>query len=200
MDCYQEVCERSTYRQTSNLLPLEAGLVPAEVKKDVVERLVQDVCEKDCHPDTGCVGTRLLLPVLADNGYEELAWKLMMQDTYPSWGFWLKNGGDCPWEGWELEKVGAKPQTVRGELECSWEWECDDLEDSYQEKTQKVRLHLIVPCGMVAQIQLPADKMELVKMEEVETVETVKKQVAWQREKDALYVSGGECLFYLQLR
>lgn len=205
--CFTVYGERSLYRQTSNLLPLEAGLVPSELREDVVGRLVNDVLVKDYHPDTGCVGTRLLLPVLADNGYKDLAWKLLMQDTYPSWGFWLKNGGDCPWEGWELgvrsrdhfflgtcaeffyshlcgirkvrdgckhvtiapvfypelESVGAKLQTIRGELECSWKWEIDGQGkcDGNGCENKKVILQLRVPNGTEAQIYLPTCKIEV---------------------------------------
>ncbi|MBE5892870.1 MAG: hypothetical protein E7286_05755 [Lachnospiraceae bacterium] len=92
---------RTKYRQTSNLLPLEADIVPEQYRADVLKRLVQDIHEKGDHLDTGCVGTRIFLPVLADNGYADLAWKVLKQDTYPSWGFLLAKGSDTMWENWE---------------------------------------------------------------------------------------------------
>ena len=93
---------RTAYRQSSALVSAAAGLIPMENKKAVLERLVQDIREKGDHLDTGCVATRYILPVLADNGYTDLAWRVLKQDTYPSWGYWLKNDTDCMWEGWEL--------------------------------------------------------------------------------------------------
>lgn len=99
---WKQIGNRSKYRQNSALLSLAAGLVPKEVQADVAERLVQDVREKDFHLDTGCVGTRYVLPVLTDWGYPDVAWKVLKQDTYPSWGYMLKFGSDCLWENYEF--------------------------------------------------------------------------------------------------
>ena len=92
---------RTKYRQTSNLLPLAFGLVPDEHKKAVAENLVSDVIRKGYHLDTGCTGTRFLLPVLFDNGYADVAYKVLTQTTYPSWGYWIESGSDSAWESWE---------------------------------------------------------------------------------------------------
>lgn len=97
-----QVGMRRHYRQSSVLVPAAAKLIPDENKQAVIERLVQDIHEKEDHLDTGCVGTRYILPVLADHGYEDLAWRILKQDTYPSWGYWVKNDTDCMWEGWEF--------------------------------------------------------------------------------------------------
>ncbi len=93
--------ERTLYRQTSNLLPLAFGMVPEAYKEIVLQNLVKDIEEKDCHFDTGCIGTRFVLPVLFDNGYDKLAYKILTQTTYPSWGMWVTDGTDSAWESWE---------------------------------------------------------------------------------------------------
>ncbi len=92
---------RTKYRQTSNLLPLAFDMVPEENKKAVLENLVNDITEKDYHFDTGCTGVKFVLPVLYDNGYSDVAYKVLTQKTYPSWCFWLENGADSAWESWE---------------------------------------------------------------------------------------------------
>ena len=92
---------RTKYRQTSNLLPLAFGMVPIENKKAVLEKLVNDIIKKDYHFDTGCTGVKFVLPVLYDNGYSDVAYKVLAQKTYPSWCFWLQNGADSAWESWE---------------------------------------------------------------------------------------------------
>lgn len=92
---------RTKYRQTSNLLPLAFGLVPDEHKKTVAEKLVNDIVCKGHHLDTGCTGTRFLLPVLFDCGYADIACKLLTQTSYPSWGYWIESGSDSAWESWE---------------------------------------------------------------------------------------------------
>ncbi|MDD3401769.1 MAG: family 78 glycoside hydrolase catalytic domain [Hespellia sp.] len=91
---------RSEYRQTSQLVPLAYGLVPEEYKEAVVTNLVKDIRDKEFHLDTGCVGTKLILPVLTDNGYADVAYKIAQQVTYPSWGF-MSNNGTSLWEMWE---------------------------------------------------------------------------------------------------
>lgn len=92
---------RTKYRQTSNLLPLAFGMVPVENKKAVLENLVNDIIKKDYHFDTGCTGVKFVLPVLYDNGFSDIAYKVLTQKTYPSWCFWLQNGADSAWESWE---------------------------------------------------------------------------------------------------
>lgn len=92
---------RTKYRQTSNLLPFAFGMVPEGNKKAVLENLVNDIINKDYHFDTGCTGVKFVLPVLYDNGYSDVAYKVLTQKTYPSWCFWLENGADTAWESWE---------------------------------------------------------------------------------------------------
>lgn len=99
---WKPYANRSKYRQNSNLLPVSAGLVPAENVDAVMKGVVQDIEKKGGHMDVGCVGTQVILPVLTDCGYEDVAWKLLKQDTYPSWGYWLSFDADCMWEGWEF--------------------------------------------------------------------------------------------------
>ncbi len=92
---------RTKYRQTSNLLPLAFGLVPDDKKDAVIKNLINDIASKDYHLDTGCVGTKFILPVLIDCGYPEIAHRILTQKSYPSWCFWLENGATSAWESWE---------------------------------------------------------------------------------------------------
>ena len=98
---WRELGVRTKYRQTSNLLPIAFGMVPEENRETVLENLVKDIIEKDYHFDTGCTGTRFVLPVLFDNGYTDVAFKILTQTTYPSWGYWVECGAESAWESWE---------------------------------------------------------------------------------------------------
>lgn len=98
---WQQLGKRTPFRQTSQLVALAFGLVPAELAGQIASRLVQDIEHKDHHLDTGMVGTKLLLPVLCDYGYEDVALRLLMQNTYPSWGYWLACGSTSTWEVYE---------------------------------------------------------------------------------------------------
>ncbi|MBQ2732526.1 MAG: discoidin domain-containing protein, partial [Clostridia bacterium] len=42
-----------------------------------------------------------ILPMLSKYGYGELAMTLIMQDTYPSWGYWITLGANTCWEMYE---------------------------------------------------------------------------------------------------
>ena len=98
---FSPVGSRTEYRQTSNLVALAYGFVPEEYVETVVSNLVKDIEEKDYHLDTGIVGARLILPVLCDYGYSQVAYRILTQDTYPSWGYWLTQGATSTWEMWE---------------------------------------------------------------------------------------------------
>lgn len=98
---WTQLGSRTKYRQTSNLLPLAFGLCPDEYKKTVAQNLANDFISRDYHLDTGCTGTKFVLPVLCDNGYYDIAFRVLMQKTYPGWGYWIENGSDSAWESWE---------------------------------------------------------------------------------------------------
>ncbi|MEU5565241.1 family 78 glycoside hydrolase catalytic domain [Micromonospora musae] len=88
------------YRQTSNAVPLAFGLVPDDLVQAVVENLVADVQDRGWHLNTGCLGTSVLLPVLTAHGHADVAARVALQRTYPSWGYWVENGADTMWEMW----------------------------------------------------------------------------------------------------
>ena len=98
---WRQIGKRTEYRQTSNLVPLNFGLVPEDKKAGVVKNLMADFEAKGYHLDTGCVGTRAVLPVLFDEGYADAATTVLKQTTYPSWGYWIAKGATSTWEGWE---------------------------------------------------------------------------------------------------
>ena len=91
----------SAYRQTSNLLSLSFGMVEEENKAVVLKNLAESFISRNYRLDTGCTGTKHILPVLFENGYADIASKVMLQTEYPSWGFWVMNGADSAWESWE---------------------------------------------------------------------------------------------------
>ena len=88
--------------QTINTLPLYLDMVPSEKKNDVINTLINDITElHDYHLDTGIVGTRYIFDVLTDNGYDDIAYKIVTQKTYPGWGYMIGEGATTVWERWE---------------------------------------------------------------------------------------------------
>ncbi|HEY4145517.1 family 78 glycoside hydrolase catalytic domain [Pinirhizobacter sp.] len=94
------------YRQCSNAIALAFGLAPPEFGQRVADQLAADVRARGDHLNTGALGTAVLLPVLTDAGYVDVAHAIAGQRTFPSWGFWLANGADTLWETWELQQTG----------------------------------------------------------------------------------------------
>lgn len=92
---------RTTYRQSSNIIPLMFGLCPEEYEKSIVQSVVDDIIAKDYHLDVGTAGTKYILPMLSKYGYGDIAMKLICQDTYPSWGYWISLGANTCWEMYE---------------------------------------------------------------------------------------------------
>ncbi|OMF26752.1 hypothetical protein BK133_20145 [Paenibacillus sp. FSL H8-0548] len=99
-------------RQAPNVRTLAFGLVDEDKKQAVANRLAQLVEEQNDHLNTGFLSTPFLLQVLADNGYADLAFRLLEQDTSPSWLFAVSKGATTIWESWR----GISPE---GELSGS---------------------------------------------------------------------------------
>ncbi|MBY9014494.1 MAG: family 78 glycoside hydrolase catalytic domain [Candidatus Lokiarchaeota archaeon] len=94
--------------QTSNVLPLFLNMVPDKKKKKVISTLINAIIEDhDYHVDTGIVGTRYLFDVLSDNGYHEVAYKMITQESFPSYGYMIKEGATTLWERWEKLEGGG---------------------------------------------------------------------------------------------
>ena len=87
--------------QTAYVLPLYYGMLSEEDKKKTAAHLARIVRENDYHIATGFPGTPYILFALADNGYEEDAFKMLMTDTCPSWLYEMKVGGTTIWERWD---------------------------------------------------------------------------------------------------
>ena len=83
----------------SNVLALKLG-VPEERRERVVKALVDNIAEVNDHLDTGIVGTRYLFEVLCDNGHKDLAYKIINQRDFPSFGYWIEQGATVTWENW----------------------------------------------------------------------------------------------------
>jgi len=101
--------EGGTTTQTACLLALRFGLVEGAVAQAVVRRLAEDITARDHHLSTGFVGLPYLLPVLSDHGRDDLAWRLLLHDSFPGWLYSVVNGATTIWERWNGYIVGEGP-------------------------------------------------------------------------------------------
>src|SRR5262249_25155066 len=49
----------------------------------------------------GFVGVGYLCPALTAAGYADVAYRLLTSDTYPSWGYTIRQGATTIWERWD---------------------------------------------------------------------------------------------------
>jgi len=89
-----------TGTQTSYVVALYTKMAPKELEPKLVERLVKDIESHDWHLSTGFLGTPFLLFTLADHGRTDVAYRLLLNETYPSWGYMLSKGATTWWERW----------------------------------------------------------------------------------------------------
>lgn len=87
--------------QTARVLMLHFNLCEEKDRKGLADQLAEMVIANGTHLTTGFVGTPYLLHALADNGYEKLAYDLLLQETFPSWLFSVKQGATTMWEHWD---------------------------------------------------------------------------------------------------
>lgn len=89
-----------TGTQTSYVVALYTGLAPRELEPVLVGKLVDDIQARNWHLSTGFLGTPFLLFTLADHGRSDVAYRLLLNETYPSWGYMLSKGATTWWERW----------------------------------------------------------------------------------------------------
>ncbi len=88
-------------RQASYVRALAFGLVPHDRVEAAVGHLVRLIEEADDHLGTGFLSSGMLLGVLADHGRLDVAYRLLKQETPPSWLYSVRAGATTMWEGWE---------------------------------------------------------------------------------------------------
>lgn len=85
----------------SNIYALKIG-VPEDVKADVLRTLRQEIMVKyKGHINTGFVAARFFFEVLAENGMIDVAYTVLNQRDFPSFGYWIAQGATVTWEQWD---------------------------------------------------------------------------------------------------
>lgn len=87
--------------QTGYLLALHMQLLPEDQRATAARYLVEDIQKRGWHLSTGFVGVGYLCPVLTEMGYSDVAYRLLMNDTFPSWGYSIRHGATTIWERWD---------------------------------------------------------------------------------------------------
>ncbi|MCI8497711.1 MAG: family 78 glycoside hydrolase catalytic domain, partial [Clostridiales bacterium] len=86
--------------QTAYLVALNFDLVLPDQRANIARLLVENIKEHGYHLTVGFVGVSYLCPVLSDMGYDDVAYKLLEQETYPGWLYSVLQGATTIWERW----------------------------------------------------------------------------------------------------
>jgi alpha-L-rhamnosidase len=94
--------------QTAYVLALHFDMLPDAMRKPTAEKLAENIKNYGNHLTTGFLGTPYICHVLSRFGYTDVAYKLLLQETYPSWLYPVKMGATTIWERWD----GIKPDST----------------------------------------------------------------------------------------
>ena len=87
--------------QTAYTLALNFDMLPESLRDQAATRLVENIHAYGDHLTTGFLGTPYLCHVLTRFGKDNIAYRLLLQDTYPSWLYPVKMGATTIWERWD---------------------------------------------------------------------------------------------------
>ncbi len=97
--------------QTAYVLALNFDMLPENLRQQAADRLVKNIAKYNDHITTGFIGTPYICHVLSRYGYEDVAYKLLLQKTYPSWLYPVTVGATTIWERWDAQKPDGSFQT-----------------------------------------------------------------------------------------
>ncbi|HEX6429506.1 MAG TPA: family 78 glycoside hydrolase catalytic domain [Niastella sp.] len=97
--------------QTAYVLALQFDMLPESLRTQAAARLAENIKSYNNHLTTGFLGTPYLCHVLHRFGYTDIAYKLLLQESYPSWLYPVKMGATTIWERWDGQKPDSTFQT-----------------------------------------------------------------------------------------
>lgn len=89
---------RKNITQTALSLVLCFNLCDDAERNGLSKKLAELVDDFSGRMVTGFIGTRYILHALSQNGYIDVAYKLLYQEKYPSWLYSIKHGATTIWE------------------------------------------------------------------------------------------------------
>jgi alpha-L-rhamnosidase len=95
--------------QTGYVLALHMNLLPDNMRASAAGKLVGKIEANHGMLATGFLGTPYLLEELTKAGYAKLAYKILLNTDYPSWGYLVEHGATTTWERWNGDQMKDDP-------------------------------------------------------------------------------------------
>ena len=107
---------------------LTLARLPDDVRARAEKRLLEAIQKQQGHLGTGSFTTIYLLRYMADHGFQDVAYEMVMKPTCPSYGFMVDNGATAVWERFDSyhPQLGFNPHHMNGlifiGLNSVYEW------------------------------------------------------------------------------
>jgi alpha-L-rhamnosidase len=95
--------------QTGYVLALHMNLLPENLRAAAAQKLVDKIQANHGLLGTGFLGTPYLLEELTKTGHSDVAYQLLMNTQYPSWGYLIEHGATTTWERWNGDEMKKDP-------------------------------------------------------------------------------------------
>ncbi len=99
--------------QTTQAYAIYLGILTSEEEKKALQVLLDYIKRDDGTLNVGLVGTRCLFHALSKMGESDLAYELITQSKYPSYGYMIANGATSLWEDFAKVKIKENGDLVR---------------------------------------------------------------------------------------
>jgi len=95
--------------QAGYVLALHMNLLPEDLRAKSAQKLADKIEANHGLLATGFLGTPYLLEELTKSGHVKLAYKLLLNTEYPSWGYLVGHGATTMWERWNGDQMKSDP-------------------------------------------------------------------------------------------
>lgn len=90
--------------QFQQIFPLFLGIAQGEYKELALKKLREEIeVKRNGHLYCGILGAKYVYDVLTDNNMADLAYKVVLQKDFPSYGYMIELGATTLWELWEYK-------------------------------------------------------------------------------------------------
>lgn len=104
-----KLADKPVETQTGYVLALHMNLLPESLRAAAAQKLVDRLAANQWRLGTGFLGTPYLLSALTDTGHADVAYRLLLNTEYPSWGYLVDHGATTMWERWNGDQMRNDP-------------------------------------------------------------------------------------------
>lgn len=178
-------------RQCQYIRPIQFGLLSESECQKAAEDLNRLVVENEYHLNTGFLTTPMLCQTLAENGYVDTAYRVLLQDTAPSWLYEVHQGATTLWETWEGDaslnhysygaitgwlisgvagiqyrnqqiRIAPTPHSLMKEVKAVYDSPVGRIVSEWKYDGENWKLHVEIPANATAKICLPNGQHDVV--------------------------------------